>query len=112
MADILPPPPLLTKTRDQRPPKRPQKQGLGPGPQPLLGLSTPPQPGSPLGEQEMGVRELGCSSHPLWEGLGAPLRRCQQNCHPAAGASTGISLADSPWPGCASAEAGAVWEGV
>lgn len=30
------------------------------------------------------------------EGLGAPLCRCQRNCHPAAGAGAGISLADSP----------------
>lgn len=37
-------------------------------------------PRSPLREREMGVREPGCSSHPLREGLDTPLiGECQRS---------------------------------
>lgn len=72
-----------------------------------------PQPGSHLREQGLGVGSpWGVPLALRWEGLGAPLRRCQRNCHPAVGAGAGIPLADSPQPACASAQAGAICEGV
>lgn len=57
--------------------------------------------------------EPGYSSHPALGGAGLPTPcRCQWNCHPVVGAGAGIPLADSPRPGCGSAKAGVVCEGV
>lgn len=53
-------------------------------------------PGSPFREQEMGVRQPGCSSHPLWEGLDTPLIGVS-GASAVVGAGAGASLADSPW---------------
>lgn len=54
-----------------------------------------------------GVREPWCSSHPLWEGLDAPLIGVS-GASPVVGADAGTPLADSPRPGCASTETGVV----
>lgn len=53
-------------------------------------------PSSPFREQEMGVREPGCSSHPLREGLATPLISVS-GASPGVGAGAGTPLADSPW---------------
>ena len=60
-----------------------------------------PQPGSHLREQGLGVGSpWGVPLALRWEGLGALLRRCQRNCHPAVSAGAGIPLADSLTPAC------------
>ena len=67
----------------------------------LSGYSSLPHSQAPISGNGMGVGSpWGVPRALRWEGLGALLRRCQRNCHPAVGAGAGIPLADSLTPAC------------